>query len=334
MDFKLERCSIIFFAFLYAFCSCSKKKSEQSEEQKVASKIKESIGEILNHTYPGENWDLYVSSDRKLRRGNISFSISSWLNEKKTASLLVSTATEKTPIIKKYSGIIDELYTVRFGPDPSNWLILLSRHEKSAETVIQRMEFLDLVSDKYVNKWGITSSYDIDLKDTYHPPTFHYWDSDDDGIQELILKNPNPDRTKPFPWKMRWAVFRWVPGIREFVPFRGLIMNPYRDQNPVWMAFSLFEAARLQKPDMILPGLRTHSACDAHQALMKLLFLRKWSAPLKIALTGGDERNPEISIDTEADKEKFRLLFVMNRLKSGTHYFYRLCRARLYSKNN
>ncbi|MBU1221134.1 hypothetical protein KKF34_01525 [Myxococcota bacterium] len=340
VSFKIKKIPFVYIILNIAIViitatSCSKKKSaDESNKEKITEQLKGETGDVLRRLYPGENWDLFVSSDRKLRRKSTSYTVTSWLNEKKTLSILVSSAPKKPAIIKRYDGIIDELYTVRFGPDPTNWLILLSRHEKSAEMVIQKTEFLDLKGDTYINKWGITSSYDIDLKDTYHPPTFHYWDTDDDGVQELILKNPNPDRTKPFPWKLRWAVFRWIPGKREFVPFRGLILSPYRDQNPLWMAFSIFEAARNQKPDMILPGLRVHTACDAHQALMKLLFLRKWSAPAKIFQSGTDERNPEIVIDTVADKEKFRIVFVLNRLKSGTHYFYRLCRARLYSKNN
>ncbi|MBN2723629.1 MAG: hypothetical protein JXR95_06100 [Deltaproteobacteria bacterium] len=339
MFFDFKKLTILLF--LFSFQGCQKKNDQKKKTliyQKTSLREYTRLSrKLVNKKFSGLNFSLYVSSEKILIRDNTRYRVTSWLDrEKKKSILLIGKILQpvgETPeiIVNEFDGIIDEVYVVRLGVNPENHLILISRHEKKGEITVLKTDFWDFFKNRLTVKWAVTTQYDTDIRDTYTLPTFHYWDSDDDGIQEVIITNPPGEKGKPLPWKLRWAVFRWDVKNREFIPFRGIVMNQYRDQNPLWLAFSSIEAARLKKPDLILPMLRTHSSCDAPDAFTKLLFFRRWKSPDAIKVTGINGSNIEVTSELQGNDGKYKIIFNLHKARSGFFNFYRICRARLFS---
>ncbi|MGM0596929.1 MAG: hypothetical protein ACQES9_07830 [Myxococcota bacterium] len=322
------------------------KKDKNKEDEKKPlvkmqySAILKKVKKKLAKDYSGQKWFLYgkavnlkYSSENKFR---IMSFLTNQVEEGKTRSLLITTHLKipkaGNPVfeIKELKGTIDELRLIKLGPDYSSHLVFVKRHLKNQGRFYIINSYYKPSGNKMKNVWQITSSYDTEYKETYQPPTFHYWDGNDDGVREVILTNPWYKEDNPPRWKYRWAVFEWQPQKKSFLPSRGLALNRYKNQDPIWLVSGVLEMSKLGKKKELLNFIDPSSSCMVGKDLSKVIFLKKWKKIKKPELVNKTDNSAKVSIDMQTEKQSYRMVFRLQANNQGITKTWYFCQVKLF----
>jgi hypothetical protein len=229
-------------------------------------------------------WDRYLSMGGNLVRTGQRFKVFAFLNQgvstREMRSVLVLGRTDlahgESPVVvmREVDGLVHELDLVRLGPAFDQQLVFTSIGRRVSGYQVIASAYWDVQADalgkwSFREVWKVSHAYDPDIPESYAPPDFHYWDVDDDGVQEIIVTNPW--KGSPPPWRYRWSVFRWHPPTRRLVPLRGLALYPFREQEPDWLVWSVLDLQRLQRTDELVRTFATGPSCESSQALLQAL---------------------------------------------------------------
>jgi hypothetical protein len=334
-----------FIIFFILGSACLKKDENKEDKEKPLVKmhysvILKKIKKKLAKDYSGQKWfpygkavNLKYASEKKFR---IMSFLTNQVEEGKTRSLLITTRLEipkgDDPIfeIKELKGTIDELRLIKLGPKYSSHLVFVKRHLKNQGRFYIVNSYYTSSRKKMKNVWQIISSYDTEYKETYHPPTFHYWDGNDNGVREVILTNPWYKEDTPPRWKYRWAVFEWQPKKKSFLPLQGLALNLYKNQDPVWLVSGVMEMSKLGKKKELLNYLDPSTSCMDGEDLSKVVFLKKWGKIKKPVLEENADNSAKVSIDVQTKKQNYRLVFQLQADKQGITKTWYLCQVKLF----
>jgi hypothetical protein len=332
-----------FFIIFIIFFNCNRDKSKKDKIKQIYTPNKEEhrnlLKEILKKRYLSKSYHLYIEGKHLLPDNEQLYRVYSYNSRKNKGnnSLLIISrykfekGSDPIFIAKKYKGIIDEIHIIKLRVELSSHLLFISSHYEKQGLKVNSTIFWDLIDGKLVEKWNVTSTYDIDESQTYNPPEFHYWDGDDDGIQEVILTNPWPNKKAPA-WKYRWAVFKWSLKNRVFIPVKGLVFNPYKEQNPLWVVIAIMEAVHLNKEKYVLELFQNNIKCDNHRALLRLLFLKKWKIISNVKNEGENKNTGEkqISIKVSNEKIMYKLMFTLSTHDQQVPFKWKVCKVRLF----
>ena len=324
-----------------AGCSDSSKPPPPAKELEYPPSVHIThILKYLNKQNPQERWEFYQRTKRRIPDGKERYIIYAFISKesKKSESLLVvgknRYARGAVPVhtMVRLRGIVDEMNIVRLGADPRTHLLLASTHFNRDGVVYSRTAFWDCREGELKSLWGITSSYDREYRETYSPPEFHYWDGNDDGVREIILTNTWEDKKKPPKWKQRWAVFRWNPKKRAIVPTRGLLLNRYKDQNPLWLAFAAVEAGVLRREMIARQLFKSHAICDSPSTMIETLQFKKWHITKPPELEERHDKYAKVHMDLRAKGVGYRMVFELNGKRNLDMEKWLICHIHLYKR--
>lgn len=112
------------------------------------------------------------------------------------------------------------------------------------------------------------------------------------------------------------------------------MLNKYKDQNPLWLAFAAVEAGRLGRERLARTFFKSHAICNSPDTLVKRLFFKRWkalSAPKLEELRGNFAK---VSVQVGFKKEQYRLLFELNAVPRTAIRKWQICRLELFKKES
>lgn len=288
-------------------------------------------------------WDRYLSAGGNLVREGRRFKAYVFLRQgisiQQMQSVLVLGKTELVPgespvaATRELEGTVHELHLVRLGPDLDQHLLFTTQGRQVSGYHVITSVYWDVREAprgrwEFREVWKVSHAYDPTIPESYSPPDFHYWDVDDDGVQEIVVTNPW--KGAPPPWRYRWAVFRWHPPYRRLVPLRGLALFPFRDQEPDWLVWSVLEQQRMQQADELVRAFATSPSCDPSPALLQALAYFPGQPEGPPVILDRDERSCRLRADLASAKERMRMQVELVADVSPFTTRWRICRIQLF----
>lgn len=288
-------------------------------------------------------WDRYLSATGYLMRDRARLKVYAFLQQGVSTldmkSVLVLGKTDllqkESPVIarRELPGTVHELHLVRLGSSFENHLLFTTSGRAASGFQVITSIYWDVVQDakgqwSFQEIWKVTHAYDPSVPESYSPPDFHYWDVDDDGVQEIIVTNPWKGSAPP--WKYRWAVFQWQQATRRLVPLRGLALFPFREQEPDWLVSSVLEMQRMQQTGELVRYFATSPACDSSPALLQALAFFSGQAAGGPTILSREERSCRLQTDLVHKDQRMRFVFdlISDTIPFSTRW--RICRIQLF----
>ena len=300
-------------------------------------------------TVNGVTWEHYLSISKLFWRGTHNFYVFAHLPkgapvESRNSMLVGALATLQNSdasslFFQEIPGTIFELHSVRLGTAFDTQLIFTA--------TVLRKDNIQLVNSywdvqpkmpsgmQFREVWRVTHVYDLYNTRSYQPPDFHYWDVDDDGLQEIVLTNTWKD--KPPLWKYRWAVFHWNPQTRRMEARRGFGLFPFKEQHPEWLALGIVEMQLMHMPETEMAMYFSSApGCERKLPLQMIAaFEGIVSVPKTVFLDGITAR---VQLDSQRVSSKNNhnnhtdILRLEFELRNEPVYFdrWRVCRTQLY----
>ncbi len=306
----------------------------------------------------GVEWEHYLTAPGILWRGTRKFFSFAYLqagapvSSMRSALVLIPTALpakgDPGIVFQEVPGTIFEIHSIRLGASLEAQLLFSVSVRREGESQVLSSIYWDVKKDKnfndlrFIEVWKVVHAYDLlDARGSYRPPDFHYWDVDDDGLQEVVVTNAWKD--KPPPWRYRWAVFHWDPQSRRMEPRRGLALFPFKEQHPEWLALALVEMLRLRSPEEELAAYFSSApGCEMKRTLQMAAALEGVLSPPRTvsgnagtarvqldALPSSGKEGRKESVGRESQKDRLRLEVEL-RNEPIAFDRWRICRAQLY----
>lgn len=301
--------------------------------------------------FDGSTWEHYLTASGSLWRSNRKLYAFAYLRagasvDTMTSALVLAPAAlpakgKPELIFREFPGTIFELHLIRISSALDAQLLYTVSIQSRNDSRVLSSTYWDVQPDpssgmRFQEIWRVTHAYEIqDARNSYRPPDFHYWDVDDDGLQEIIVTNTWKD--KPPPWKYRWAVFHWDPKRRRMEARRGLALFPFKEQHPEWMALGIVEMQRLGLPEnesapyfSSMPGcemkntLQIIKAFEGTLASPQTLFRDKSAARVRLDAAPSGKKG-----EKESEMFAMRIEFEL-RNEPSEFDRWRICRAQLY----
>ncbi len=288
-------------------------------------------------------WDRYLSAKGFLVRNRTRMKAYAFLQQgvstQEMKSVLVLGKTDllqgENPVVamKELEGTVHELDLVRLGSAFEHHLLFTTSGRAAAGFQVITSIYWDVVQNEkgkwaFREVWKVVHAYDPSVPDSYSPPDFHYWDVDDDGIQEIIVTNPW--KGSPPPWKYRWAVFQWQDSTRMLVPLRGLALFPFREQEPDWLVWSVLEMQKMGQSGEIVRYFATSPACESSPALLQALTYFSGQPAGPPLIISRDEGSCRLQADLVHKNQRMRMVFDLTSDMVTFSTRWRICRIQLF----
>ncbi|MBU1242361.1 hypothetical protein KKD52_04615 [Myxococcota bacterium] len=289
------------------------------------------------------SWDRYLTASGNLVRDRTRLSVYAFLRQgvsnQEMKSVLVLGKTDLVPgeepvvAMKELNGTVHELHLVRLGSAFEHQLLFTTTGRFTSGFQVITSVYWDVSRNpkgtwSFREVWKVAHVYDPSVPESYAPPDFHYWDVDDDGVQEIIVTNPW--KGSPPPWKYRWAVFQWHKTSRALVPLRGLALFPFREQEPDWLVWSVLEMQRMQQTGELVRYFATAPACDSSPAMLQALAYFSGQPEGVPVIVARDERTCLLQANLVHKDQRMRLQFELIADISPLLTRWRICRIQLF----
>ncbi len=331
--------------FLFAGCDWFKSQGEQSSGNTPTGVEITGVPRIRPRVSGGEEWDHYLTVNGTIQRNSEKFHILAFLQRgtglREMESVLVLGRTrvkgDQEPVAAEFrlKGTINEVHLIRLGPDPSTHLVFTMGTEYEKNRIVVDTSYWDVRRNQkgswnFFNVWKVLHAYDPREPSSYSPPDFHYWDVDDDGVQEIIVTNPWTG--SPPPWRRRWAVFQWNDSMRQPVPLRGLGLFPFREQEPSWLVWSVMEMLGMGHDEEVVRYFSTLPGCDSTPVLLHALNFFPGTLRGPPIWHEREKNRAVLSVNRVNRKmETMRYRFELRRLDAPAVSPWRICRVSLFS---
>jgi hypothetical protein len=288
-------------------------------------------------------WDRYLTVNGNLLRNRTRFNVYAFLRQgvslQDMKSVLVLGKTDLVPgekpvvAMQELDGTVHELHLVKLGSAFEHHLLFTITGRITSGFQVITSTYWDVQREvrgtwQFREVWQVAHAYDPSVPKSYAPPDFHYWDVDDDGVQEIIVTNPW--KGSPPPWRYRWAVFQWQQDRRRFVPLRGLALFPFREQEPDWLVWSVLEMKRMQQTGELVRYFSTSPVCDSSPALLQALEFFSGQAEGPPVIVARDARTCRLQANLVQKEQRMRLQFELIADVSPFSTRWRICRIQLF----